>query len=96
MTLCFIIMGENTWVEDLDEDEPLFRWRDRALALGHHTGRSPTEWEIRDATGKQLDPWQTTTDLELPDGARLFLSLRVGVGGAQYKRNVRPSRVCCA
>lgn len=77
--LVFIINGENFPIEASIE-APLI---ERALVLSGNTGRrDPREWEVRDTKGGLLDAKLTAKELRLKDGEQLFLSLRVGAGGA--------------
>jgi Protein of Unknown function (DUF2604) len=81
ITLIFIINGENFSV-DANVNAPLKEAVARALAESHNTGRPPEEWEVRDSSGVLLEINRSPKDLGLKDNARLFLSVRVGAGGA--------------
>lgn len=81
VALIFIINGENFPIE-VNGNAPLTSAVQRALAESRNTGRPPEEWELRDANGTLLDRHKTPNDLGLQNGTRLFLSLRVGAGGA--------------
>ncbi|MGB5079885.1 MAG: DUF2604 domain-containing protein [Burkholderiales bacterium] len=78
--LIFIINGQDFPIE-ANIQAPLMEAVQRALAESGNTGRPPDEWEVRDAGGVLLEKNRTPKDLSLNDGARLFLSLRVGAGG---------------
>ena len=79
--LIFIINGEDFPVETKVHD-PLIVSVERALVLSGNTGRrDPREWEVRDSSGVLLEVDRTVKELGLKDGARLFLSLKVGAGG---------------
>ncbi len=81
ITLVFIINGENFPVE-ATVDVLLIVAVEKALARSGNTGRrDPREWEVRDSSGVLLEVDRTIKELGLKDGARLFLSLRVGAGG---------------
>jgi hypothetical protein len=81
LTLIFIINGEHFRVETNIEARLIIAV-ERALLLSGNTGRrDPREWEVRDSNGVLLEVDPTIKDLGLKDGARLFLSLRVGAGG---------------
>ena len=54
---------------------------EKALDESGNKGQPPQNWELRDATGHLLDPHKKLEDYHLPDGAKLFLSLKAGVGG---------------
>ena len=79
--LNFIINGE-TFPVETNIEAPLSSAVEKALSKSHNTGRPISEWEVRDASGALLDISQQVKDLGLKDGARLFLSLRVGAGGS--------------
>ena len=79
ITLIFIINGQDTSIEA--NIEALL-----AVAVEHAlktsgNSRNAEEWEVRDAKGVLLEKSRKIKDLGLKDGARLFLSLRVGAGG---------------
>ena len=79
-TLVFIINGVDYPVH-VNFEAPLAIAVERALVESHNTGRPPDEWEVRNAAGVLLEKDRTIEDLGLKNGARLFLSLRVGAGG---------------
>ena len=78
--LIFIINGQDFPIE-ANVQAPLMEAVQRALAGSGNTGRPADEWEVRDAGGVLLEKNRTPKDLGLDNGARLFLSLRVGAGG---------------
>jgi Protein of Unknown function (DUF2604) len=78
--LIFIINGQDFALET-NIKAPLIASVQRVLADSGNTGRPPDEWELRDAAGVLLETHRTPEELGLNDGARLFLSLRVGAGG---------------
>ena len=78
--LIFIVNGQD-YAIDANANAPLLEAVKRVLAESGNTGRPPGEWEVRDSNGVLLDVHLTPKDLGLRDGARLFLSLRVGAGG---------------
>lgn len=80
ITLIFIINGVDFSLE-ANVNAPLKEAVVRALAESHNTGRPPDEWEVRDSNGVLLEMLRSLRDLGLKNGARLFLSLRVGAGG---------------
>jgi hypothetical protein len=84
--LIFIINGENFPVE-ANVEAPLIVAVEKALVLSGNTGRrDPREWEVRDSSGVLLEVDRTIEELALKDGARLFLSLKVGAGGCSRPR----------
>jgi Protein of Unknown function (DUF2604) len=54
---------------------------EKALDESGNQGQPPQNWELRDAAGHVLDPQKKLEDYHLPDGTKLFLSLKAGVGG---------------
>lgn len=79
--LVFIINGEDTVVE-VNVHPPLHVAVREALRISGNTGRTdPADWELRDGAGTLLDTNRSVQDYGLPNGARLYLSLRVGAGG---------------
>lgn len=80
MRLVFIINGVDLSI-DVNVDAPLIEAVQRVLEESNNTGRPPEEWEVRDVGGVLLEINRTPKELGLQEGARLFLSLRVGAGG---------------
>lgn len=83
--IIFIINGQDFPIE-ANVNAPLMEAVERALAESDNKGRPPDEWEVRDASGVLLEKNRTLKDLGLHEGARLFLSLRVGAGGVDQSR----------
>jgi predicted RNase H-like nuclease (RuvC/YqgF family) len=85
--LVFIINGEDFKVETNVED--LLRTAvEKALEVSGNTGRrDPLEWEVRNSAGFLLEMAREIRALGLEDGARLFLSLKVGAGGDDASRS---------
>ena len=82
MTVVFVVNGVDVPVE-ANIHEPLRAARDKALAESGNTGRPVDEWQVTDDQGQELAPDSKLEDLGLPDGARLFLTLKVGAGGSK-------------
>ncbi len=82
ITLIFIVNGVDVPVE-ANIHEPLKVARNKALTDSNNTGRPMDEWEIHNDAGQALDPDKKIEDFGLADGARLFLNLKVGAGGAE-------------
>jgi hypothetical protein len=81
VSLIFIINGED-FPLTVEWDTVLQKAVDRVLSESGNTGRrESSEWEVRDSAGVLLDMTRTIKELDLTDGARLFLSLKVGAGG---------------
>lgn len=69
---------------DANENAPLHTVIPRALEQTGNTGQPPENWELRDASGVLLDGSRKIKDYLAaagPDGLRVFLSLKAGVGG---------------
>lgn len=87
ISLIFIINGENFPIT-VERDTVLRNAVDRVLTESGNTGRREiSEWEVRDSAGVLLDMTRTIKELGLTDGARLFLSLKVGAGGYHADRS---------
>lgn len=82
LTLIFIVNGVDVLVE-ANIHEPLKVARNKALKDSNNTGRPEDEWEVHNDEGSALDPDKKIEELGLIDGARLFLNLKVGAGGAE-------------
>lgn len=85
ITLIFVINGSNFPV-DANVNDPLKEAVARALRESGNTGRPLSDWQVRDANGVLLDIDRKIKDLGLRTGARLFLTLAVGAGGAPQNR----------
>lgn len=84
--LVFIINGEDFTVK-AHVDEQLRVAVEKALVESGNTGRrDPSEWEVRNSEGVLLEMAREIRGLGLEDGARLFLSLKVGAGGVDASR----------
>ena len=63
------------------EDQPIGAIISDALEQTGNTGQPPENWELRDAEGNLLDPNKNFGDYPFSEKDRLFLNLKVGVGG---------------
>lgn len=79
-TLTVIVNGTSTEVER-NTNAPLRSIIEKALELTGNVGQPMENWELRDAAGNLLDLDQKIGDYGFSDDARLFLSLKAGVGG---------------
>ena len=52
-----------------------------ALERSGNTGQPFENWELRDASGQVIDFDKKIGNLDIKDGAKLFLNLKAGVGG---------------
>jgi hypothetical protein len=85
ISLAFVINGQEIRI-DTNIEAPLGVAVQKALHDSGNTGRAIDEWEVRDASGALLDVSAKVVDLHLENGARLFVSLRVGAGGGRARR----------
>lgn len=79
--LIFIINGEDVLIET-SLLAPLGAVRAEVLTKSHNTGRHQAEWEIRDERGAWLDPTRTVNQSGFEPNTRMFLTLKIGSGGA--------------
>ena len=86
--LNFIVMGDPLRRE-CDESQMIFAVRLQVLIETHNTGRPPSDFEIRDATGQVIDPLTLVRDL--PEG-EIWITPRMGCGGSHknYRRKIVP------
>jgi len=82
ISLIFIVNGVDVSI-DANNNQPLKVARNKALKESNNTGRPMDEWEIHNDQGQILDPEKKIEDFGLAEGARLFLNLKVGAGGAE-------------
>lgn len=52
-----------------------------ALKASGNTGQPADQWELRDESGQILESDKKVGTLDIKPGAKLFLSLKAGVGG---------------
>lgn len=55
----------------------------RALVRSGNLGVQPVDWELRDVSGRLLEPGIRLRDIPPPQNATLFLSPRCGAGGTE-------------
>lgn len=80
--LLVVVNGQPTTVT-ANRNAPLHSIIGQALAqTGNAAGQPPENWEFRDDAGAVLPGDQKIEDFGFPEGARLFLNLKAGVGGA--------------
>lgn len=79
-TLAVVVNGQQTEVE-ANENAPLRTVISKALEQTNNVGQPPENWELRDSSGNVLDLGKKIRDYRFPDNAKLFLSLKAGVGG---------------
>ena len=52
-----------------------------ALEVSGNSGQPPERWELRDESGQPIDTGEKIGQAGIAAGAKLFLSLKAGVGG---------------
>lgn len=67
----------------VDLDEPIADAVNTALEDSGNSGQPAEQWELRDEAGQVLDLGKTFGELDITEGAKLFLSLKAGVGGSR-------------
>jgi hypothetical protein len=75
-----IVNGQSTTVE-ANENAPLHTIIPKALDQTGNSGQPPENWELRDADGVLLPTDQKVESFNFPQGVKLFLNLKAGVGG---------------
>ena len=75
-----IVNGQPTQVVAHERD-PLETIIPTALSQTGNTGQPPENWELRDASGEVLNVEKEIHTFHFPQGVRLFLNLKAGVGG---------------
>jgi Protein of Unknown function (DUF2604) len=55
---------------------------EKALQETNNTGQGPENWELRDGAGTLLDLAAKISSFGFANGTTLFLTLKVGIGGA--------------
>ena len=53
----------------------------QALSNSGNSGQPIENWELRDESGQPIDTGKKIADSGIKEGAKLFLSLKAGVGG---------------
>jgi len=80
ITIIVVVNGQPTTVE-ANPEVPLRTIIPKALEETGNTGQPPENWELRDASGVELDVSKKIEDFRFPADVRLFLNLKAGVGG---------------
>ena len=78
--LVVVINGQPFTVE-ANLHEPLRTVVEKALEESKNTGQPAENWELRNEAGALLDLAKKVGDYHFAPGAKLFLSLKAGVGG---------------
>ena len=75
-----IVNGQSTVIE-ANVNAPLHSIIGKALEQTANSGQPPENWELRDAGGVLLPVDQKIENFNFPQGVKLFLNLKAGVGG---------------
>jgi hypothetical protein len=78
--LVFIVNGKETLVDNLNPNEQLRAAVERALAQTGNSGRQIEEWSVK-LNNHDLDISKKIEDYKFSADAKIFLSLKSGVGG---------------
>jgi hypothetical protein len=77
-TIVIVVSGSPVSVE-ADVHAPIQSVVARALEVSGNTGQPIQNWELRDSAGQEVDLHKKVSDF--PNGTKLFLNQKVGVGG---------------
>jgi hypothetical protein len=78
--LIVVVNGQSTQVK-ANEEAPLLTVIEKALEQTGNTGQPSDNWELRNASGVELDIHKKVEDFHFESGTQLFLNLKAGVGG---------------
>ena len=78
--LTVVVNGQPTEVV-AHEEAPLLTVVEKALEQTGNTGQPPDNWELRNASGVDLDVHKKIEDFHFEPRTQLFLNLKAGVGG---------------
>jgi len=78
--LIIVVNGQPITVE-AHAQEPLHTAAQQALNKSGNSGQPLQNWEMRDGAGTVLDLARKIGEFHFPDGTKLFLNLKAGVGG---------------
>ena len=80
ISLIFIVNGKSTTIEKVNIHQPLKVSVQKALEETGNTGRDISEWLVK-YNDKDLNINAKVEDLGLPDGAKIFMSVKSAEGG---------------
>jgi Protein of Unknown function (DUF2604) len=80
LELTIVVSGEPTEIE-VSVNQALGTVIPRALEKTGHVGQPPEAWELRDIGGSLLDVTKKISTFGFTEETRLFLNLKVGIGG---------------
>jgi hypothetical protein len=78
--LTVVVNGQPTEVV-ANEEAVLLMVVEKALEQTGNTGQPPENWELRNASGVELDVHKKVEDYHFKPHTQLFLNLKAGVGG---------------
>ena len=80
ISLTFIANGTETEVEKVNIHQPLKVSVEKALDQTGNTGREFSDWQVR-WNDIKLDITKKVEDFNFPPDAKIFISLKEGIGG---------------
>jgi hypothetical protein len=80
LELTVVVNGQPTQIA-ANEEAPLLTVVEKALEQTGNTGQPPDNWELRNASGVELDLHKKVEDYHFEPHTQLFLNLKAGVGG---------------
>ena len=78
--ITIVVNGQPVKVE-VGLDKQIEEAVEYALKESGNSGQPPEGWELRDESGQPIDTGKQFGALGIKPGAKLFLSLKAGVGG---------------
>ena len=78
--LTVVVNGQPTQVV-ANEEAPLLTVVEKALEQTGNTGQPPDNWELRNASGVELDLHKKVEDCHFEPHTQIFLNLKAGIGG---------------
>lgn len=80
LQLVFIVNGKETLVTNLNSQQPLKDAVEKALEQTGNSGRPLTDWQVKH-NDTDLSVTKSIAEFHFPPDAKIFLSLKSGVGG---------------
>ena len=77
-----IVVNGQPVMEKASLDEQVEEVVARALKESGNSGQPIANWELRDDSGQIIEMGKKIRDLGIKEGAKFFLNLKAGVGGA--------------
>ncbi len=76
-----VVNTENVPLDNVNPNTPLQSVAQRALAKSESKDRQLSDFDLKDGSGRMLDLDKKVGEAGLTDGAKLYLTLKVGVTG---------------